>query len=324
MTKYSNADANGGRRVFLALAGPTACGKSELAAALAAELNAEIISVDSGAVYQDMNIGTATPPPEMLAQTPHHLINITPPNHFYSVGRFFADAQNAAAGICARGKTPLFVGGAMMYFNALLRGLAVVPPPPPQTAERARQLVAQQGAAAAHAELARADPTAAANIAATDGQRIARALAVFWASKTPLSAWQAQTPPPPFGLRLLRLIPQDGEALRRRICARLDSMWAAGLQDETARLLQHWKLSPQSPPLRMAGYRQAARRLLGEGGDAAMRQEAQNATCQLAKRQRAWLRRWQGAGVLDPFAENLKARALAFLQNAAAAGDKAQ
>lgn len=127
MTVCSNAGDNTPPAAAAAIIGPTASGKSALAVTVAARLNAEIISVDAGAVYRGMNIGTATPDAALQQKIPHHLINITAPDNPYNVARFYHDAAAAAAAIRARGKLPLFVGGSMMYFNILFCGLARLP-----------------------------------------------------------------------------------------------------------------------------------------------------------------------------------------------------
>ena len=284
-----------------AIAGPTACGKSELAIRVAIRLNGEIISADSGAVYREMDIGTAKPSAAMRAQIPHHLINITQPDETYHVGNFVKDACAAVADIQARGKTPIFVGGTMMYFNTLLNGLSAIPPIPPKIADWVAQKMAHDGIVAMHKELAEIDAASAAKIAATDKQRTHRALAVYHATGIPLSAWTANGKKSPLSLRLLRLIPQNRASLHQRIDARLQQMWAAGLEAETDRLLNYWRLPPDAPPLRMAGYRQVVCHLLGEYNKSTMQQKAATATHQIAKRQLTWLNRWTGAATIDPF-----------------------
>lgn len=287
-----------------ALAGPTGCGKTQLALELAERLNGEIISVDSGAVYRDMDVGTATPTAEMRARVRHHLVSIVAPNESYHVGRFVADAQAAVADILSRQKTPLFVGGTMMYFHTLRNGLSPIPPVPAAVSAAVTTELQDMPAAAAHAMLAAVDAETAAKVAAADSQRLHRALSVYRATGKPLSAWLKEPPQPVMALRLVRLLPADREELRRRIAARLQQMWADGLEEETRRLLTHWQLPPTAPPLRLIGYRQAAARCRNLMSDEQMRRDAVVATCQLVKRQTTWLRRWTDAQAIDPAARD--------------------
>ena len=313
MTASSSAGSSRHRHAA-ALLGPTASGKSALALALAARLDAEIISVDSGAVYRGMDIGTATPDAAMRAQIPHHLINITDPTDTYNVGRFYRDAVDCAADIRARGKLPLFVGGTMMYFNALFAGLTPHPPVPAAITEAVRQEAEQEGGLQTlHAELQRTAPTAAARLPVRDAQRIVRAVALHRSGWTEDGAPDA--PAPPLEITPLLLVPARRDLLRTRIRTRLDEMWTAGLLEETRALLEKWKLPPQSAPLKLAGYKQAAQHLRGEISVDEMREKAATATCQLAKRQLTWMKKWQKKGcVLEPFGDaDLPAQALAAL-----------
>ena len=156
----------------IALAGPTASGKTAGALALAAVLGrqgrpVEIISVDSALVYRGMDIGTAKPTAEELASAPHHLIDIRDPLQAYSAAEFVHDAQRLIAEIRARGALPLLVGGTMLYFKALFDGIDDMPPANPTVRARLEAQAAAQGWPALHAELARVDPTTAARLAPT-------------------------------------------------------------------------------------------------------------------------------------------------------------
>ena len=148
----------------LALAGPTACGKTALALEVAPEIAAEIVSVDSRAVYRGLDIAAAKPAAAEMAQTPHHLIDVVNPDEKYDVGRFFADCLDAARRIAARGRLPLLVGGTMMYFNALRGGLCPAPPIDDESRDLARRQIQAEGAPAAHARLAAIDPETAARL----------------------------------------------------------------------------------------------------------------------------------------------------------------
>jgi tRNA dimethylallyltransferase len=277
--------------VAFALLGPTASGKSALALALAAEFAAEIVSVDSAQVYRGMDIGTAKPSAAERARVPHHLIDIAEPTERYSAGRFRADALAAVQAILARGRIPLLVGGTMLYYRALASGLDELPAADPAIRAGIEAEARRRGWPALHAELARADPQAAARIAPRDAQRIQRALEVLRASGRPISRLRTGAAPPlPFALRGFALIPADRAELHRRIAARFDAMLGAGLVEELRELRRRYDLDPSLPSMRAVGYRQAWRYLEGEITAAELREQAIAATRQLARRQLTWLR----------------------------------
>jgi len=174
---------------YLALAGPTASGKTAAALAIAEKHPVEIISVDSALVYRGMDIGTAKPTAAELAAVPHHLINIRDPLHAYSAAEFVTDASALMQDITARGKLPLLVGGTMLYFKALQQGLDDMPKADAAVRRAIEQEAAQHGWSALHAELARVDPLTAARLAPADSQRISRALEVYRLSGQPMSSF---------------------------------------------------------------------------------------------------------------------------------------
>lgn len=230
----------------LAIAGPTASGKTAAALALARLLAergqaAEIISVDSALVYRGMDIGTAKPTPEELAACPHHLIDIRDPLQAYSAAEFVQDTQRLVAEIHARGALPLLVGGTMLYFKALQDGIDDMPAADPAVRERLDAQAAQIGWPAMHALLAQVDPATAARLAPADSQRIQRALEVWQVSGKPLSSFHtragkdaAQGLISPGGF--FSLEPQDRAWLHARIAQRFDAMLDAGFIDEVLQL----------------------------------------------------------------------------------------
>lgn len=285
----------------LALAGPTASGKSELAIAIAEELGGEIISVDSGAVYKKMDIGTAKPPLAMRGRVPHHMIDVCEPSEPFSAGKFCRLARRAAEDIIARGKAPIFAGGTALYFDAMSLPLHDLPDPPPEVRAQARRDVKERGAPAMHAELASLDERTAARIAPGDSQRIGRALELIRAAGRPLSdLLSGPRPSPAFEFRMLVMAPCRA-ALRDAIAARMDGMFAAGLVAETESVIREFGLSPGAPPLRMAGYRQATMLLRGECRESEAKDLAVRATRQLAKRQRTCFKRLATAAEIDSF-----------------------
>lgn len=281
---------------YLALAGPTASGKTAAALAVAQAWPVEIISVDSALVYCGMNIGTAKPTAAELAAVPHHLINIRDPLLAYSAAEFVADARRLMTEITARGKLPLLVGGTMLYFKALRDGLDDMPRADPAVREAIALEAAQKGWPALHAELAQVDPASAARLAQADSQRISRALEVFRISGQPLSSFQTRNPDArdapihdPDSL-LISLEPLDRAWLHQRIAQRFDAMLATGFLDEVRALRARGDLHPDLPSMRCVGYRQAWEALDGLWPLSELRNKGIFATRQLAKRQITWLR----------------------------------
>jgi tRNA dimethylallyltransferase len=277
---------------LVALAGPTASGKSAAALALAQALQAEIISVDSALVYRGMDIGTAKPTPAERSQVPHHLVDIRDPAQPYRAAEFAADAQRLAGEIHARGRRVVLAGGTMLYFKALFEGLAAMPAADPALRAQIEAEAAQDGWPALHAQLARVDPATAARLAPNDAQRIQRALEVFRATGTPLSLFHGEELRAP-GLQpglFLSLEPSDRAWLHERIARRFDAMLDAGFLDEVRRLRARGDLRPDLPSMRSVGYRQAWEALDADEPVASLRERGIAATRQLAKRQLTWLR----------------------------------
>ena len=291
----------------IAIAGPTASGKTAGALALAAVLSprlpVEIISVDSALVYRGMDIGTAKPTRAEQAAVPHHLIDIRDPLQAYSAAEFVQDAERLIADIRARGALPLLVGGTMLYFKALEGGIDDMPPADSAVRERLEAQAAQIGWPAMHAELARVDPATAARLAPADSQRIQRALEVWHISGQPISHFHtskkrtASAAPIRAGA-LFSLEPDDRAWLHERIALRFDTMLAEGFVQEVRQLRARGDLHPDLPSMRCVGYRQAwealdAQAAGGPGAQldlAGLRERGIAATRQLAKRQITWLR----------------------------------
>ena len=273
-----------------ALLGPTASGKSGLALAAAARLPVEIVSMDSAQVYRGMDIGTAKPEAATRASVPHHLIDLVDPDQAYSSGRWKEAAVAAIEDILRRGRIALLVGGTMLYYRALTRGLDALPQGNAAIREEIDSRARREGWPALHAELARVDEAAARRIAPNDAQRIQRALEVWRVAGKPLSALQgAAQPALPFGMVGFALVPERAE-LHRRIAARFQAMLRAGLVEELAALRKRYRLDADMPSMRTVGYRQAWEHLEGRLDAAGLEESAVVATRQLAKRQLTWLR----------------------------------
>jgi tRNA dimethylallyltransferase len=271
--------------------GPTASGKTDLAIELAAARNCELVSVDSALVYRGLDIGSAKP------DYPHHLVDIRDPLEAYSAADFAADAHQLAAEITARGRTPLFVGGTMLYFKAFLEGLADMPAADPDIRREIEAEAGRHGWPALHARLAEVDPESAARIHPNHSQRLGRALEVYRASGVTMTEWQSRQGSLPLPAQRYRIIqiaicPGDRAELHRRISLRFTQMMAAGLLDEVRSLYRRGDLHPDLPAMRAVGYRQLWRHLAGECSLEEAVGGAEAATRQLAKRQLTWLRKW--------------------------------
>jgi tRNA dimethylallyltransferase len=287
------------RPACLAIAGPTACGKTAAALAIAARWPVEIVSVDSALVYRGMDIGTAKPSAAERAQAPHHLIDIRDPLNAYSAAEFVHDARRLIGDIQARGRTALLVGGTMLYFKALMQGLDDLPRADPAVRQAIAERAQALGWPALHAELQRVDPATAARLFPNDAQRIQRALEVHAISGRPLSSFHSgreHNPDSPLREEhLLSLEPSDRAWLHARIAERFDAMLREGLLDEVRALRARADLHADLPSMRCVGYRQAwttldAHPTPDAAALAELRERGIFATRQLAKRQLTWLR----------------------------------
>ena len=306
----------------IALAGPTASGKTAAALAIARHLQGrmpvEIISVDSALVYRGMDIGTAKPSAAEQAQVPHHLIDIRDPLQTYSAAEFTRDAQALVEAIQARGALPLLVGGTMLYFKALMDGLDAMPPANPAVRARLEAFATAHGWPALHARLAEVDPPTALRLPPTDSQRIQRALEVFEITGQPFSSFHTRTEKSPDGaspFTLLSLEPADRSWLHQRIAQRFDAMLADHFLDEVQALRARGDLHADLPSMRCVGYRQAWEALDGTIRMAELRDRGIYATRQLAKRQITWLRSMPQRHVVTCDAPDALAQVLAWVDH---------
>jgi len=293
---------------IIAIAGPTAAGKSALALQLVERLRgrAEIISVDSAQVYRGMDIGTAKPDAATRARVPHHLLDLIDPLEAYSAARFAADARRLIAEIRGRDNRPLLVGGTMLYFRALFQGLSELPSADAAFRARTEAEAAQLGWGALHARLAEVDPQSAARLHPNDAQRIQRALEIHHLSGEPASRQFLRPHGVAWGDAVVRIAvcPPQRHELHQRIEQRFRDMMAQGFVDEVARLRARGDLQPALPSMRAVGYRQLWRHLDGEYGLEQAIELGQIATRQYAKRQLTWLRSESGWVWIDPVEPN--------------------
>ncbi|SQF94710.1 tRNA delta(2)-isopentenylpyrophosphate transferase [Paucimonas lemoignei] len=307
------------------LMGPTASGKTDLAMELCKVLPCELISVDSALVYRGMDIGTAKPSKEQLAEFPHRLVDILDPSQSYSAADFRTDALTAMAEITARGKIPLLVGGTMLYFKALLDGLADMPAADAGIRAELEAQAAAHGWQALHDQLAVVDPVSAARIHPNDPQRLIRALEVYRVSGLSMTAHReqqtAQTtdaaasgrPQLPYTVANLAIAPADRRVLHERIATRFSNMLDQGFLDEVLALRSRGDLHAGLPSIRAVGYRQVWDYLDDKLTYAEMQERGIIATRQLAKRQFTWLRSWDDLNWLDSLACDNLPRALKYL-----------
>ena len=282
------------------LMGPTASGKTALACELYEQGGFELISVDSALVYLDMDIGTAKPSKDEQALYPHHLIDIITPLETYSAAQFVEDACVLIDDIHLRGKTPILVGGTMLYFKALLEGLSSnLPSADAAVRAEIEEKAHQQGWEAVYAELCAVDGLAAEKFKVTDKQRIIRALEVFKLTGQPITKLQAEQPkniPYRYNFHNHALLP-DRVELHERIEKRLKIMWDIGFLNEVEFLIVKYDLSENLPSMRSVGYRQALEFIQKSDQSHKKQQEMEDkslfATRQLAKRQYTWLRSLQ-------------------------------
>ena len=272
------------------LTGVTATGKTRIALALAHALDAEIISLDSMAVYRGMDVGTAKPTPEQQADTPHHLVDVVDPHEDYSVAQYVEAAHATIAEIRGRGREALFVGGTPLYLKALLRGLFDGPPANWLLRREIQREVEEVGAHALHQRLEQVDPVAASAIHPNDARRLIRAIEVYRATGQPISHLQMEFDDglPADACRVFVLRRPRAEQ-NERIDARVDDMLDRGLVDEVRRLTADGRQLGRTAS-QAVGYREAIEHLAGQCDAATMVTRIKARTRQFAKRQGVWFR----------------------------------
>jgi tRNA dimethylallyltransferase len=307
--------------------GPTAAGKTDLAIELTQHLPCELISVDSALIYRGMDIGTAKPSKQLLAEFPHRLIDIRDPAERYSAAEFSADALAAMAEITAKGRIPLLVGGTMLYYKALQEGLADMPAADAEVRALLEQRAASEGWEVLHRELAAVDPESAARIHPNDPQRLTRALEVFLVSGQTMTSHRerqaaqnggsstAGAPQFPYTVANLAIAPAQRQVLHARIAERFQAMMEQGFVEEVEALRSRGDLHVGLPSIRAVGYRQVWDYLDGNLSREQMVERGVIATRQLAKRQFTWLRSWSNLHWLDSLACDNLPRALKYLKS---------
>jgi tRNA dimethylallyltransferase len=290
---------------LLAIVGPTASGKTELAIRVAERIGGEIIGADSVQIYQGFDIGSGKPTAAERARAPHHLIDILPPLDPADAARFASLANAAIDDVRARGKRPIVCGGTFLWVKALLFGLADAPAGGDAIRARHRAIAEAEGRPALHALLAAVDPVIAARLHPNDFVRVSRALEVHELTGEPMSAWQARHGfrAPRLSARVLALAVEP-EELTRRITARVQAWLDRGWIEEVRALTNAG--FGEARAMGSVGYREVRAFVAGERGERGERVSGASGTADpisraqleilivrstriFARRQRTWL-----------------------------------
>ena len=289
------------QRCVLGVLGPTASGKTKLAIELAHHYNVALISVDSAMVYRGMNIGTAKPKPGLLKKYPHALVDVVEPETSFTVSEFIRRADEAVHKSFDENKTPLLVGGTMMYFKAFREGISPLPPRDPDFREQLRERANLSGVPALHAELQSIDPEAGRRIHPNNYPRIERALEIYAQTGRPMTLFLKKNAGVPATSRLncayveYALVYQSREELHARVKSRLETMLVEGFVDEVKQLRQRTQLTASSSSMRTVGYRQLWEhfdKFPESAINQTVKERIQIANRGLIRRQMTWLRNW--------------------------------
>lgn len=268
---------------MIAIAGPTAVGKTALALALAARLDGEIISCDSMQIYRGMDIGTAKPTPEEQAQVRHHMIDVADPHTSFSAADYAEEARKAVADIRSRCKTPIFCGGTGLYLESVFyeSGFAS-----PGADPDLRAFLAGRSPEENYRELQAVDPSYAVTVHPNNQKRVIRGLEVYRLSGRTKTEWDRLNRKKKLlpGAEIYVLVPADREALYGRIDRRVDEMLGMGLVEEVRRL----QLSPESTAGQAIGYKELNNYIAGKGSLEAAVNAIKQASRNYAKRQLTW------------------------------------
>jgi tRNA dimethylallyltransferase len=276
--------------LLVVILGPTASGKTALSLHLAEQMQGEIVSCDSVAVYRELEIGTAKPSKQERQRVPHHLIDIAGPEELVTAGDYSRLARQAITEVSTRGNLPIVVGGSGLYLRALLEGLFPGPPRSEELRIRLRERGEERGSEYLHKLLRRIDPAAGQTIHANDVPKVVRALEVSISARTPMTNLWQHGRDALQGFKILRIgLNPDREALYARINQRAREMFSAGLLDETRMVMDRYGSSIW--PLNSLGYKQAMQHLRGDLSLEQAIVAAQQGHRNYAKRQMTWFRR---------------------------------
>jgi tRNA dimethylallyltransferase len=294
----------------VAVVGPTATGKSDLAVDLAVDLGGEVINADAMQLYRGMDIGTAKMPIAQRRGVDHHLFDVLEVTETASVAAYQRQARAIAEDVLDRGRTPVLVGGSGLYVQAVLDELEFPGTDPDVRMKWDREL-RTHGASTLHGRLAELDPTAAESILPTNGRRLVRALEVIEITGRPFSATMPVRGEPRYGALLIGLDREVAE-LDDRVDERVTRMFDEGLVDEVRRL-EHQGLRRGKTASRALGYQQVLTELDGGGDMASAAAETAKATRRFVRRQRSWFRRDKRIRWFDAAEPDMPARVRAIL-----------
>lgn len=296
---------------IICIAGPTASGKTALAATLAKELNGEVVSCDSMQVYRRMDIGTAKPTLEEMQGIPHHMIDVAEPWEDFSVSRYCEMAAPVVDDILSRGKTAVIAGGTGLYMDALIRGNAFAPFPATGVRERLEAQADAEGMEAMLSRLRAVDPDAAGRLHLSDRKRILRALEVYLETGETITEHNRKTQavPPRYSPLWLGLdFARRGE-LYRRIDLRVGLMLEQGLVEEIRGLLADG-IPEKATAMQAIGYKEFVDALDGRCTIEEAADQVRQSSRRYAKRQLTWFRHMEGVVWLDAGAPDVRQTAI--------------
>ena len=292
------------KKPIIFLLGPTASGKTDWAINWQNQFEAlEIISVDSVMVYKECNVGSAKPTDAILKKHPHHLVNHVSLDCIFSVADFYDSAMRLIDDIHTRDKIPLMVGGSMMYFNILKKGISNLPSADPKLRNELEQKIFANGIDSLYADLSRLDPKAAENIDSHDSQRIIRAIEIITSTgmslNENLSYEQTSELKEKYTLIEFGIFPDERAKLHERIESRQEVLVGDKLLEEIVNIKNIFNISAEHPAMKAINYRQGLQVVEGKLDKSKLFEKSLFATRQFAKRQCTWMRGWENLICFD-------------------------
>ena len=281
-------------KVFF-LVGPTCTGKSKIAIELLKKYPFEVISMDASIIYKNLNIGTDKPRREILEKYNHHMVDIVEPDESFNVNSYCKTVDYVIDTIIEKGKIPLVVGGTMMYFNRLLRGVDLLPERDISERKFINYLVYRYGLSAIHNCFRIIDSASFSRINSNDLQRIERALEVYLLTGKPMSSFFTDNKSlnGKYNSKVIFLLPNDKQHYHKKIQLRTSKIFDDGLVNEVINLKKNYDINSQSQSMKSIGYRQTLEYLDGTISETQLYEKCLNATRQLAKRQITWMKKFK-------------------------------